>query len=216
MVSHELRTPIATVLGNGQLLLRRSNMLKAEDKQQALADIVSETERLQQIIENLLILSRMDAGREMKFEPLLLPKLVQETVVNFQRATLGRAVTVAIAEPVPIALGEPTLVTHVLQNLLSNAVKYSPPGSPIRVLVGANERNEPQVQVIDDGMGFGEEDEAQLFTPFYRSKAATMKAGGMGLGLAVCRRILDVQGGTIEAHSRPEGGAEFTFSLPPA
>jgi PAS domain S-box-containing protein len=216
MVSHELRTPIATVLGNGQLLLRRSDVLTAEDKQQALADIVAETERLQQIIENLLVLSRMDAGRELKLEPMLLPKVVKETVSNFQRGVQGRAVSLAVEEPVPIAVGEPTLVTHVLLNLLSNAVKYSPPGTPVQVLVGRSDQDEPQVKVVDEGMGFSAEDEAQLFTPFYRSKAATLKAGGMGLGLAVCRRILEVQDGKIEARSRPEGGAEFTFTLPPA
>jgi len=204
------------VLGNGQLLLRRSDVLTAEDKKQAMADIVSETERLQQIIENLLALSRMDAGTELKFEPMLLQKVVQETVSNFQRAAIGRAVTVAVEEPVPIALGEAALVTHVLQNLLGNAVKYSPPGTPIRILVGRNGRDEPQVRVVDEGMGFADEDEAQLFTPFFRSKAAKLKAGGMGLGLAVCRRIVEVQHGTITARSRPEGGAEFTFILPPA
>jgi two-component system sensor histidine kinase KdpD len=147
---------------------------------------------------------------------MLLPKVVKETVSNFQRGVQGRDVSLAVEEPVPIAVGEPTLVTHVLLNLLSNAVKYSPPGTPVQVLVGRSDQDEPQVKVVDEGMGFSAEDEAQLFTPFYRSKAATLKAGGMGLGLAVCRRILEVQDGKIEARSRPEGGAEFTFTLPPA
>jgi PAS domain S-box-containing protein len=216
MVSHELRTPIATVLGNGQLLLRRAELLAESDKHQALIDIVAETERLQQIIENLLILSRMDAGQKLNAEPQQLPKLVEQTVRNFQRHALGRPVTVSAADDVPFALVDPALVTHVLENLLSNASKYSPAGSAISVVVNTNARNEPQVSVIDQGMGFSDEEAADLFTPFYRSKEATLKAGGMGLGLAVCRRILEVQGGSIEARSRPEGGAEFTFTLPPA
>jgi len=215
MVSHELRTPIATVLGNGQLLLRRSDALQESDKKQAVADIVSEAERLQQIIENLLILSRMDAGRELRLEPVHLPKLIEETTRAFQRRSVGREVLVTVEGPAPIANAEPTLVTHVLENLLSNATKYSPPGAPITIVVGTNEREEPEVRVVDQGIGFNDEDAAQLFTPFFRSRAASQLAGGMGLGLAVCKRILEVQGGAIEARSRPEGGAEFRFTLPP-
>jgi PAS domain S-box-containing protein len=216
MVSHELRTPIATILGNGQLLLRRGDILQESDKKQALVDIVSETERLQRIIENLLVLSRMDAGRQLMPEPLHMPRLVADAVESFKRHTFGHEVTVTVEGDVPIANAEPTLVSHVLENLLSNATKYSPPGAPVEVVVSTNERGEPLVRVLDQGIGFSAEDEAQLFTPFYRSKAASAKAGGMGLGLAVCRRILEVQGGSIEARSRPEGGAEFSFTLPPA
>ena len=216
MVSHELRTPIATILGNGQLLLRRGAMLQESDKQQALVDIVSETERLQRIIENLLVLSRMEAGRELDPEPLHMPRVVAEAVESFKRHSFGREVSVAVEGEVPVANAEPTLISHVLENLLSNATKYSPAGTPIEVVVTANELGEPMVCVRDHGIGFTAEDEAQLFTPFYRSKAAAAKAGGMGIGLAVCRRILEVQGGTIEAKTRPEGGAEFCFTLPAA
>jgi PAS domain S-box-containing protein len=215
MVSHELRTPIATVVGNGQLLLRRSELLAEADKKQAMADIVSEAERLQQVIENLLILSRMDAGRELRLEPVHVPMLVEETVKSFERHAVGRPVTVRIDPDVPIAEAEPSLVSHVLENLLSNAVKYSPASSPVTIAVGANADGRPQVSVLDEGMGFAADEAEELFTPFFRTKAAMDKAGGMGIGLAVCRRILEVQGGTIEARSRPEGGAEFRFTLPP-
>jgi two-component system sensor histidine kinase KdpD len=216
MVSHELRTPIATVLGNGQLLLRRGDVLQESDKKQALVDIVSETERLQRIIENLLVLSRMDAGRELHPEPLHMPRVVADAIESFQRHSFGRDVRVAVEGEVPIANAEPLLVGHVLENLLSNATKYSPAGTPIDVVVTSNELSEPLVRVLDQGIGFSAEDQAQLFTPFYRSKAAAAKAGGMGLGLAVCRRILEAQGGTIDACARPEGGAEFSFTLPAA
>jgi len=214
MVSHELRTPIATILGNGQLLLRRSDVLAADDKHQALADIVGETERLQRIIENLLVLSRMDAGREIEPEPVHLPRLVADAVASFQRHSSSGTISVEVREPVAIACAEPTLVNHVMDNLLSNATKYSPHGSPISVIVSTNDDGRAEVSVLDRGMGFSDEEAGQLFAPFYRSKAAAAQAGGMGLGLAVCRRILEVQGGTIEARSRPGGGAEFSFTLP--
>ena len=215
LVSHELRTPIATVVGNGQLLLRRSDRLAEEDKKQAIVDIVAEAERLQQVIENLLILSRMDAGRVLRLEPVLLPQLVEETVRDFQRHSLGRVVKVTVAGAVPAAECEPSLVQHVLENLLSNAVKYSPFGSLVTVTVGSDADGRPEVGVLDEGMGFSAEEANELFTTFYRSAEATKRAGGMGIGLAVCKRILDVQGGSIEAHLRPQGGAEFRFTLPP-
>jgi PAS domain S-box-containing protein len=215
MVSHELRTPVATVLGNGQLLLHRGDKLQEEDKQQALADIVSETERLQRIIENLLTLSRVDAGRELRPEPLHMPRLIDGAVDDFRRRAPGREIEVVVQGDVPFALGEASLVTHVMDNLLSNAAKYSPPGTKIEVLVDTD-RGRPRVSVMDRGMGFEGDEGSRLFTAFYRSHRATQTASGMGLGLAVCKRIVEVQGGTIEAQSRPGGGAIFSFTLPPA
>jgi PAS domain S-box-containing protein len=216
MVSHELRTPISTILGNGQLLLQRGDRLTEDDKRQALADIVGETERLQRIIENLLILSRMEAGRELKPEPLHLRHLVDEAVAGLQRRMPGRAVVVRTDGDVPIALGEPALVMHVLENLLNNGAKYSPPDSTIEVELSIDGGGSPRVAVLDRGIGLGEVEQEQMFTPFYRSGRAMKMASGMGLGLAVCRRIVDVQGGSIFAESRQGGGAVFSFTLPAA
>jgi PAS domain S-box-containing protein len=216
MVSHELRTPISTVLGNGQLLLRLGDKLEESDKRQALLDIVSETERLQRIIENLLVLSRIDAGRELNPEPVSLPHLVQDAAEAFSRRSRGRNAEVRVEPVPPVASAEPTLVMHVLDNLLGNAAKYSAPDTLIELTIGVDARGWPRVSVLDRGIGFSDGEAGQLFTPFFRSRAATQKAGGMGLGLAVCQRIIEVHGGTIEAQQRPGGGAVFTFTLPPA
>jgi signal transduction histidine kinase len=216
MVSHELRTPIATILGNGQLLLNRGDRLQEDDKRQALADIVGETERLQRIIENLLMLSRMEAGRTLTTEPLRLPRLAEEAVADLQRRACSHSIELKVEEPVPIALGEQTLVMHVLENLLSNAAKYSAPDAPIEVIVSTTENGWPRVEVLDRGIGFAGLEAEQLFTPFYRARAATQMASGMGLGLAVCKRSVEAQGGTIIAAARPGGGASFSVTLPPA
>jgi PAS domain S-box-containing protein len=214
MVSHELRTPIATVLGNGQLLLHRGDRLQEDDKRQALADIVTETERLQRIIENLLALSRIDAGREFNPEPMHLPRLVADAVEELRRHVPGRTVAVTVEDGLAFAMGEPALTMHVLENLLNNAAKYSPPATTIEVVVDSAD-GRPRVRVMDRGMGLEGVDREQLFTAFYRSRRAMQTAGGMGLGLAVCKRILEVQGGSIEAEERPGGGAVFSFTLPP-
>jgi two-component system sensor histidine kinase KdpD len=121
-----------------------------------------------------------------------------------------------VDDGVPIACAEPLLVCHVLENLLSNAAKYSPTGTEVQVTVTTGPRGEPMVLVADQGIGFSDDEAALLFTPFFRSQAAAVRAGGMGLGLAVCRRIVEAQGGSISARVRPEGGAEFAFTLPPA
>lgn len=216
MVSHELRTPISTILGNGQLLLHRGDRLQEDDKRQALADIVGETERLQRIIENLLTLSRIEAGRELTPEPVHLPRLVDDAVAGMEQRTVGHNIEVRVEGEVPIALGDPALITHVLENLLNNAAKYSPARAPIEIVLGTAGGGWPQVTMLDRGIGLSEVEASQLFTPFYRSKQAMRMAGGMGLGLAVCKRVVEVLGGTIEAAPRPDGGAAFSFTLPPA
>jgi PAS domain S-box-containing protein len=216
LVSHELRTPISTILGNGKLLLQRGDTLQDEDKRQALTDVVSEAERLQRIIENLLVLSRMDASRELRAEPILLSKLVGEEIDAFRRRST-RPVSISIEDDLPIAVGEEGLVRQVVENLLGNADKYSSKeADAIEVVLRRTEAGWPEVRVLDHGIGFDSTDLRQLFTPFYRTEAAMRFATGMGLGLAVCKRIIEAQGGTIVARAREGGGSEFAFSLPPA
>jgi PAS domain S-box-containing protein len=213
LISHELRTPIATIMGNGMLLLKHRQSLGEEDQNQALADVVSESERLQRIIENLLVLSRMDAGRELGTEPVHLARLTEEAVLAFKKRST-RPIAVRIDGEVPIGCGEEALVLQVLENLLGNAEKYSAPDTAIEVVLTSTQHGDPQVSVLDRGIGFDPTDTEKLFTPFYRSGTATRFASGMGLGLAVCKRILEAQGGSISARARDGGGSEFSFSLP--
>jgi len=213
LISHELRTPIATIMGNGMLLLKHGQSLGEEDQHQALADLVSESERLQRIIENLLVLSRMDASRELGTEPIHLVRLTEEAVLAFKKRSM-RPVAVRVDGEIPVGCGEEALVLQVLENLLGNAEKYSAPDTVIEVVLTSTERNDPQVSVLDRGIGFEPADAEKLFTPFFRSGTATRFASGMGLGLAVCKRILEAQGGSISAKAREGGGSEFSFSLP--
>jgi len=115
----------------------------------------------------------------------------------------------------PIAFGEPSLTRLVLDNFISNAIKYSAPETAVEVRIRAGE-GPLVVEVLDRGIGLGATEMAEVFEPFFRSNAAREKAGGMGLGLAVCRKIVEAQGGTITVSPRTGGGTVFRFTVPRA
>lgn len=213
LVSHELRTPIAIIVGNGHLLSRRFKTLQECDIEQALADITVEGERLQRIIENVLMLTRVESGAKMALEHVQVERLAAQVVTTFQRRHPERPVHFEVAKDLPPGVGEPGLVTSVLENLVGNADKYSPADAPITVNVALNDVGELEIHVRDRGIGFEPGDAANLFTPFFRSAAAKERASGMGLGLAVCRRAVEEQGGKIGARARDGGGADFWFTL---
>jgi signal transduction histidine kinase len=120
-----------------------------------------------------------------------------------------------IESDVPPALGQETLMALVLQNLLSNANKYSAPEQPIEVSLRLNDDGRPEIRVRDYGIGLEAHDLENLFSPFYRSSRAKSQASGLGLGLAVCKRALEAQKGTIAALSRADG-SDFFLTLTPA
>ena len=213
LVSHELRTPISIIVGNGHLLSRRGDSLAAEDRQQALADITSEAERLQRIIENLLMLTRVEGGDRIVPEHIQLERILEQ-VVETQSRRSGRAIELQIPGSLPTAMGDQTLVAQVIENLISNAEKYSAEGEPIEVRAGVNESGEIEVHVLDRGIGLTADDEANLFKAFYRARPAKDLASGMGLGLAVCKKAIEEQGGAISAQPRTGGGSDFWFTLP--
>lgn len=214
LVSHELRTPIAIIVGNGHLLLRRGDSLTPGDHQQALADITSEAERLQRIIENLLMLTRVEVGDQIVPEHIQLDRILEQVISKQARRFEGRVIDLHIAGTLPPAMGDHTLVPQILENLLSNADKYTPGSEPIEVHAGVNESGEIEVHVLDRGIGLTRQDEESLFNAFYRAPIAKERASGMGLGLAVCKKAVEELGGTISARSRPDGGSDFWFTLP--
>jgi PAS domain S-box-containing protein len=213
LVSHELRTPITTILGNAVLLQRRGDKLPDDSKKQALGDVVNEAERLQRIIENLLLLTRVGVDEHVDGEPLRLRPVINRAVESLERRNPGRTVEVTCDAEVPIVRGQPEFVSLVVDNLVTNADKYSPLEAPIEIIVLPNGSDDVEVCVRDYGIGLEESDLDQVFTPFYRSAPAKAQAKGLGLGLAVCKRVLEAQGGSIRAAARPEGGSDFIFSV---
>jgi two-component system sensor histidine kinase KdpD len=212
LVSHELRTPVTTILGNARLLQDRRDQLAATQRDSMLADIAAEAERLHEIIENLLSLTRLGTGTRPELEPTALDRVIQRSVEQLRRRYPDHPIAFS-SQPSVIVEAERTYLELLVENLVGNAAKYSPGGSSIDVLVEEVE-DEVRVLVLDRGIGIDEQAAADLFEPFYRGERARSTAGGVGIGLAVCRRIVNVLGGRIWTRSRDDGGAEFGFVLP--
>lgn len=214
LVSHELRTPVTTIYGNAQLLHDRGTRLPETERAGMIADVAEDAERLLSIIENLLVFSRLQSGSVADHEPQMLTHVVEQEVASFSRRHPEHPIHVDVAPGRPIIVeADRTQLNLLLQNLLGNAHKYgrSDQGIEVEVEVGAND---VRVRVLDRGMGIVETDAEALFEPFFRSKEAEQVAGGVGLGLSVCQRIVEGMGGRIWARSRDGGGSEFGFALP--
>jgi signal transduction histidine kinase len=213
MVSHELKTPITTIFGNAEVLRLRGDRIPAGSRQEALADIANDAGRLNRIIDNLLVLARLERGQEIETEPVFITHLAERSLDAHRRASYGRQIEFSSAARDSLVQASPIYVEQVLRNLLSNAEKYSPPGTPIEVEVRRS-GGAARIVVRDKGGGFAEGEAEKLFTPFYRSPATADQTSGVGIGLAVCRRLVEAQGGEMWARPRAGGGAEFEFTLP--
>jgi heavy metal sensor kinase len=212
--SHQLRTPLTVLLGQVEVALRRDR--PAEEYHRALSDVHEEAIRLRQIVESLLFLARAEseAGRP-DLQPMEVAPFVCSHLSNWSGHDRAGDLRVDL-EPGARAWvhAHPPLLGQLLDNLLDNAAKYSAPGTPIEVRLW-RAGDQVALAVQDHGMGFAPEDRAHLFEPFYRS-ADVRRRGypGVGLGLAVVRRIAAVLGGTIEVQSEPGRGSTFTLRLP--
>jgi PAS domain S-box-containing protein len=213
LVSHELRTPVTTIFGNAQILRDRGDSLGPEDRQSMIADVAEDSGRLLGIIENLLILTRLGSGSLPEREPQVMDRVVRNSAAAFVRRRGGRDVKLVASTGQLIVEAERTYLELVIDNLLSNADKYSPPESPIEVSI-EGDPSEARVLVRDRGIGIARDEAESLFVPFYRAEPAKLQANGIGVGLAVCRRVIESHGGRIWAEPRPGGGAVFGFALP--
>ena len=213
LVSHELRTPVTTIFGNARLLGDRGPRLAAADRDSMITDIAGESERLLGVVENLLLLTKLESGIHPDPEPQVLAHVVRIVIDSVERRNRGRHIEL-IGEPRHLIVeADRPYLDLILENLLGNAMKYSPPGSPIEVTIGAT-GTEAQVAVLDRGIGLEGTDVEQLFSAFYRSDSARNHAAGLGIGLAACKRVVESLGGRVWARPREGGGSEFGFALP--
>jgi len=215
LVSHELRTPLTVIGGCLSTLLTELNRLSPSEVQQLLKDALLESQSLSYLIENLLELSRAQAQQLALYPELIDVKtLVRETLAKIKRQAPSHRFSISIPYKLPSINGDPLRIERILYNLLDNAAKYSPPGSQIKVSANA----EPERLVIgvsDHGKGLSSSEQAKIFGPFQRlENDRPDQARGAGLGLMVCRRLVEAHGGEIWVESKKGKGSTFFFSLP--
>lgn len=213
VLSHELRTPIATILGSAEILTNPTGQLAAEVRDELLKDIADDAERLEHIVEDLVVMSRAEHGTlEANRDPVMLQRIVERVVASEQRRWPGVSFAAELPDDLPLASADEVALEQVLRNLLGNAAKYSPTGSSIRVRIEVDQ-GEILTRVLDDGPGFPPADAERLFELFFRAQADSTRVKGSGIGLFVCARLIESMGGRVWALLRTEGGAEFGFAL---
>ena len=213
ILSHELRTPVTTILGGSRLLDNNRRKLDEETRSELVHDITAEAERLHRLVEDLLVLARTERGVSMRVaDPVLVRHIIPRVVADEQRFWPGLEVATSLA-PLPTATGDAAYVEQVLRNLLSNAAKYGADSGPIEVAAEATP-TAIQVTVRDHGPGIGADDLPYVFDLFYRATSAVRSASGAGIGLFVCRQLVEAMGGQIWARRPDDGGTEFGFTLP--
>jgi PAS domain S-box-containing protein len=215
LVSHELRTPLTVIGGCLSTLLTEWNRLSPSEVQQLLKDALIESESLSHLVENLLELSRAQAQQLALYsEPTDVKTLVKEALSKIKRQASSHQFVTSIPDELQLINADPLRIERILYNLLENAAKYSPPGSQIKVSVNA----EPERLVIgvsDHGKGLSLSEQAKIFGPFQRLEDKRPdQARGAGLGLMVCRRLVEAHGGEIWVESKKGKGSTFFFSLP--
>jgi two-component system sensor histidine kinase KdpD len=210
-VSHDLRTPLSTIAGAASSLLERAR----DEDREFLQTIVDESRRLERLVENLLDMARLDSGAVvLNRQWHVLEEIVGLALAAVKREIGGHAVRVDIPIDFPLLLVDAFLFEQVLVNLLENATRYTGPRCRVEISA-AIVRKTAEICVADNGPGVPAGSEAKIFDKFFRgSSVAPDGRRGVGLGLAICRAIVEAHGGTISVANRREGGAEFRIVLP--
>lgn len=211
-VSHELRTPITVVLGNASLLATRHRQMDDATISASLNDLLGQAERLHRVVENMLILTRLETAI-VETEPLPISQSISRIIAEAQRQQPGRVIRLESDDWGLFAIAAESYVQQVMLNYLANAIRFSPSDAPIDVTV-RQAGPAVEVRVLDSGIGLDDDDLKALFTPFYRSPRVPEDMRGMGIGLSVSKRLVEALGGQVWARRRDEGGAEFGFTLP--
>jgi signal transduction histidine kinase len=215
-MSHELRTPLNAIIGFSQVM--RDGMFGEvnEKQQEYLDDILSSANHLLALINDILDLSKVEAGQvELQLAPFSLADALEGGVVMVrERATEGGVTVELSASPeVDVVTGDERRIRQVIVNLLSNAVKFTPEGGEVGIRA-SQENGEVLVSVTDTGPGIAAEDQARIFEEFQQTEAGLAQREGTGLGLALSKRLIELHGGRIWVDSELGKGSTFVFTLP--
>ncbi|MBP7866327.1 MAG: HAMP domain-containing histidine kinase [Acidobacteria bacterium] len=218
-LSHEVRTPLARI--RVALELCGEDEADGEAVRARLPGIETDLAELEGLVEHILALTRLDlaagggaAAQALAHEAVDLASLVEAAAARFKETWPGHPLAVDTPGPLPKPFGDARFLRRVLDNLLDNAARYSPEGSPVEIAVEPGPAG-VAVAVRDRGEGIPEADRERVFEPFFRGdRSRTPGRSGVGLGLTLCRRVVEAAGGRIEALPREGGGAEIRFTLP--
>jgi two-component system sensor histidine kinase KdpD len=210
-VSHDLRTPLAAITG-AATTLREADRAAGRDTD--LVDtICEEADRLERLVRNLLDMTRLESGGvDLRREWVPVEEMVGSALNRLEAQLAGRPVRAALPAELPLVSVDPVLFEQVFVNLFENAAKYTPAGSLLEVTARADDGL--TLEVADRGPGLPPGSEARIFDKFVRLEPTTR--AGVGLGLSICRGIVEAHGGTLVAENRPGGGALFRLHLPAA
>jgi two-component system sensor histidine kinase KdpD len=211
-VSHDLRTPLATISGAASSLAEGREELNAAARRDLARSIYREADRLDRLLKNLLNMMRLESGAvqlSKQWHPL--DEIIGAALDRLEGRLPDHTVTTALPIELPLLLVDGVLLEQVIINLVENAVKYAPARTVIDITASTT-NHRVVVEVADRGPGIPLGEESLIFDKFYRGKSA--REGGVGLGLTICRGIVEAHGGRIWAENRPGGGALFRFTIP--
>jgi two-component system OmpR family sensor kinase len=212
--SHELRTPITAIRGFAEL--HRQGAVTGEEKtKELIGRIENESKRMGSLVEDLLLLARLDQSREMKAEPVNLSKLVSDAVESARAAGPNHAVNFSNSDDEIYALGDNDRIHQVVANLLANARTHTPAGTKIDVSVIQSEDG-VRIRIADNGPGLSEKDQSRIFERFYRADASRVRTDGegTGLGLSIVDAVMRAHAGQVSVESELGKGAAFTLFFP--
>ena len=212
--SHELRTPITAIRGFSELH-RQGAVTGEKETTELIGRIENESKRMGSLVEDLLLLARLDQAREMDSKPVDINKVVEDAVISARAAGPDHPVTLNSSSDEIFTLGDEVRIHQVVANLLANARAHTPTGTPITVSVASTDAG-VEISVADKGPGLSTEDQQRIFERFYRADASRARTGadGSGLGLSIVDAVMRAHGGSVSVQSTPGEGAIFTLHFP--
>lgn len=214
-ISHDLRTPLTSISGSARVLMTGSATIQEQRKQELYADIYEDAVWLIELVENLLSVTRVESGNiALSVKEELVDEVIGEALRHVNDKSEAHTIRVEQEDVCLLARMDARLIVQVIVNVVNNAVKYTPPGSEIVIRVQRQE-DFIKFEIADNGNGIPDEAKPHVFDMFYTANTAvTDSRRGVGLGLALCRAIVQAHGGTISLRDNVPHGAVFTFTLP--
>lgn len=217
IVSHELRTPMTSIKGYVENMLDGLAGALTEKQSRSLERVKHNIDRLTRMINELLDLSKIEAGRmELNFTPLALMEMAEEIAESYQAAAHKKSIALqAVPHPgLPMVKGDADKLSRILINLIHNAIKFTPEGGAVRIEAQVRDNDSVELCVIDSGSGIPPHELDKVFDKFYWSESAPVEARGAGLGLAIAKNLVELHGGTIRVESTLGTGSRFSFTIP--